>query len=85
MAREKPPVPQPARPDHAVADVATVVCIAACAVLIAWNASELMIGAGIVMGGTAFVLSWRSPSTRSGAPRIANGPLVRAARTVLPY
>ena len=36
--------------------VATVVCIAACAVLIAWNASELMIGAGIVMGGTAFVL-----------------------------
>jgi len=36
--------------------VATIACIAGCAVLIAWNASDLMIGAGIVLGGTAFVL-----------------------------
>jgi len=36
--------------------LAIVACIAACAVLVAWNASELMMGAGIVMGGTAFVL-----------------------------
>jgi len=36
--------------------IAIVVCIAACVVLVAWNASELMMGAGIVMGGTAFVL-----------------------------
>ena len=36
--------------------IATVACMAAGAVLIAWNASDLMIGAGIVLGGTAFVL-----------------------------
>lgn len=36
--------------------IATVACIAVCAVLIAWNASDLMIAAGIVVGGTAFVL-----------------------------
>ena len=36
--------------------IATVACIAACVVLIAWSASKLMIGAGLVLGGTAFVL-----------------------------
>ena len=36
--------------------IATVAFIAACVVLVAWSASELMIGAGIVCGGTAFVL-----------------------------
>jgi len=36
--------------------VATVASIAGCALLIALQGSELMIAAGIVLGGTAFVL-----------------------------
>jgi high-affinity Fe2+/Pb2+ permease len=36
--------------------VATVACIAGCAVLIALQGSDLSIAAGIVLGGTAFVL-----------------------------
>ena len=36
--------------------VAIAVCIAACAVLIALQGSQLVTGAGIVLGGTAFVL-----------------------------
>ena len=52
----KPEQTQPADPIMRWLAIATVACIAACAVLIAWNASALMIGAGIVLGGTAFVL-----------------------------
>jgi hypothetical protein len=36
--------------------LATGFFIALCVLLIAWSASDLMIGAGIVAGGTAFVL-----------------------------
>ena len=36
--------------------VAIAVCIAACALLIALQGSQLVTGAGIVLGGTAFVL-----------------------------
>ena len=36
--------------------IAIAVCIAACALLIALQGSQLMTGAGIVLGGTAFVL-----------------------------
>ena len=36
--------------------VAIAVCIVACAVLIALQGSSLVTGAGIVLGGTAFVL-----------------------------
>lgn len=36
--------------------VAIAVCIAGCALLIALESSQLMLGAGIVLGGTAFVL-----------------------------
>lgn len=36
--------------------VAIGVCIAGCALLIALQGSQLMMGAGIVLGGTAFVL-----------------------------
>ena len=35
---------------------ATVACIAGCALLIALQGSDLMTAAGIVLGGTAFVL-----------------------------
>lgn len=53
------PAPGPSQPKDPIMrwlTIATVACIAACAVLIAWNASNLMIGAGIMLGGTAFVL-----------------------------
>jgi membrane protein implicated in regulation of membrane protease activity len=36
--------------------VATVICIAACAMLLALGGSNLMTAAAIVLGGTAFVL-----------------------------
>ena len=36
--------------------IAIAVCIAACALLIALAGSNLVTGAGIVLGGTAFVL-----------------------------
>ena len=36
--------------------VATVACIAGCALLIALQGPDLMTAAGIVLGGTAFVL-----------------------------
>jgi hypothetical protein len=36
--------------------IAIVVCVAACALLIALQGSKLVTGAGIVLGGTAFVL-----------------------------
>jgi hypothetical protein len=55
-AMSEPARKQPADPIMRWLAIATVTCIAACAVLIAWNASDLMIGAGIVLGGTAFVL-----------------------------
>lgn len=35
--------------------IATVVCIAGCALLIAFGGSRLMIAIGIVLGGVAFV------------------------------
>jgi len=36
--------------------VATVICIAACALLLALGGSNLLTAAAIVLGGTAFVL-----------------------------
>ena len=36
--------------------VATVACIAGCALLLALQASQLVTAAGIALGGTAFVL-----------------------------
>ncbi|MDP1847550.1 MAG: hypothetical protein Q8K79_07150 [Solirubrobacteraceae bacterium] len=36
--------------------VAIGVCVAGCALLIALQGSQLMMGAGIALGGTAFVL-----------------------------
>ena len=36
--------------------IATVVCIAGCALLLALQGSQIMTGVAIVLGGTAFVL-----------------------------
>jgi cyanate permease len=49
---------EPSRPKDPIMRwlvIATVAFIAACVVLIAWSASDLMILAGIFCGGTAFV------------------------------
>jgi F0F1-type ATP synthase assembly protein I len=51
--------PEPSQPHDPIMRwlvIATVAFIAACVVLIAWSASDLMIFASIVCGGTAFVL-----------------------------
>lgn len=59
MTDENDAGPKPAKhPDPIMRwlAIATVACIAACAALIAWSASELMIAAGILLGGIAFVL-----------------------------
>jgi hypothetical protein len=52
----EPGASQPKDPIMRWLVIATVAFITACVVLIAWSASDLMIGAGIICGGTAFVL-----------------------------
>ncbi len=51
--------PHPTRPADPIMRwlvVAALACIGACVVLLAWGGSDLVTGAGIVLGGTAFVL-----------------------------